>query len=204
MADPIPPAPNDFEAAAAVAAALKDLAKPRQELILRWVAESLGISQQPAPPPAPAPPPLVLPNPSAAVLATPPSQGAVDIASFVAEKQPKTDIQFVTVAAFYYRFKAPEGQRRETINVKVAQDATRLVNRNRLTDPGSTLHNAKKQGYLDSAGAGEFSVNTVGENLVARTLPSSESGSSRLTNKGKKGARVKRTAVKVKKGAKGK
>ena len=35
-----PTTPTDFEAAAAVAAALKELPKPRQELVLRWVAES--------------------------------------------------------------------------------------------------------------------------------------------------------------------
>ncbi len=37
-----PTSPTDFEAAAAVAAALKDLPKPRQELVLRWVAGESG------------------------------------------------------------------------------------------------------------------------------------------------------------------
>jgi hypothetical protein len=34
-----------------------------------------------------------------------------------------------------------------------------------------TLTNAKNAGYLDSAGHGAYKINTVGENLVAVTLP---------------------------------
>ena len=34
-----------------------------------------------------------------------------------------------------------------------------------------TLNNAKNQGYLDSAERGAFQINSVGENLVAMTLP---------------------------------
>ncbi len=41
----------------------------------------------------------------------------------------------------------------------------------RLTRRGSTLNNAKRQGYLDSAGPGKFSINTVGENLVPGRYP---------------------------------
>jgi hypothetical protein len=37
-----------------------------------------------------------------------------------------------------------------------------------------TLHNAKQSGLLDSGTeAGKFAINTVGENLVAMTLPES-------------------------------
>ncbi|WP_425905918.1 hypothetical protein [Nitrobacter sp. TKz-YC02] len=34
-----------------------------------------------------------------------------------------------------------------------------------------TLTNAKNAGYLDSAGSGKFKLSSVGENLVAITLP---------------------------------
>jgi hypothetical protein len=33
------------------------------------------------------------------------------------------------------------------------------------------LNNAKNQGYLNPAARGEYAINTVGENLVAMTLP---------------------------------
>src|SRR5688572_30505081 len=38
---------SDFDAAKTVFDALKDLQKPAQERVLRWVAESLGVSIQP-------------------------------------------------------------------------------------------------------------------------------------------------------------
>jgi hypothetical protein len=189
MTDQTQPA-TDFQAAAAVEAAIKDLPKLKQELVLRWVAESLGIVSAPAPGTTPAVTPIVTPP----IVTAPPGAPShqMDIATFVAFKQPKTDIQFVTVVAYYHRFVAPEGQRLATITPQLAQDATRLADWDRLTAPGSTLNNAKNQGYLDSAGPGEFSLNTVGENLVARTLPPKE-GSKKS---GKKGDKRKKTAKK--------
>ena len=202
-----PTSPTDFEAAAAVAAALKDLSKPRQELVLRWVAESLGITGPQSLPAPPAPtPPVVTPPPAPHHAPMPPAPAhAVDIASFVASKQPKSDIQFVTVVAYYHRFVAPEGQRLSHITIDLAQNATRLSDWDRLTNPGSTLNNAKNQGYLDSAGHGKFSINTVGENLVARTLPGSGDSPKRTSTKngGKKKGAVKKAAGK-RKSAKGK
>jgi hypothetical protein len=189
---------SDFESAAAVVNVLVGLPKPKQELILRWVLESLGISAPPltsslsgAAPPNPAPVAPALGQP-----AQPP--GVVDIASFVAEKAPRSDIQFVTVAAYYYRFVAPVNERRNTISPDVAQNATRLANRDRLAAPKNTLNNAKKQGYLDSAERGEYSINTVGENLVARTLPR-ETGGNRRTitrkkSRGTAGSRKRKTS----------
>jgi hypothetical protein len=40
-----------------------------------------------------------------------------------------------------------------------------------MGDPNKTLNNAKGLGYLDSPERGQFTINTVGENLVAMTLP---------------------------------
>ena len=42
-----------------------------------------------------------------------------------------------------------------------------------------TLTNAKNAGYLDAAGSGKFKLSTVGENLVAITLPDREEAESR-------------------------
>jgi hypothetical protein len=96
---------------------------------------------------------------------------ARDIKSFVTSKDPKSDNQFAATVAYYYRFEAPHNERRETISAEILQEATRLSGRNRLGDPGKTLRNAKDTGYLDVADRGEYRINTVGENLVAMTLP---------------------------------
>lgn len=59
-----------------------------------------------------------------------------------------------------------------------------------------TLNNAKNMGLLDrSSEAGKFEVNTVGENLVAMTLPSQSDSSA----KGKKPKKPKKPAKKAKK-----
>jgi len=200
-----PTAPTDFGAAAAVVAALKDLPKPRQELVLRWVAESLGITVPQASPAATAPAPSIVTSHSEAHHHAPPAAPAhpMDIAAFVAAKQPKTDIQFVTVVAYYRRFLAPEADRLKHITIEVAQDATRLANWDRLTNPGSTLNNARNQGYLDRVSPGKFAINTVGENLVARTLPSgggdtNSDGRKRTSGKKKTSAKRKTKTARLK------
>ncbi len=94
----------------------------------------------------------------------------VDIKSFVLQKSPRSDMQFASVVAFWYRFEAPPAQRSDSINGSMLQEAARLAGRRRPPNPGTTLNNAKNHGYLDSAGKGAFALNSVGENLVAMTL----------------------------------
>ncbi len=158
---------NDFDIAKKVADLLKGAGKDRQQKILRWVAENFDVplvGAAPGSPPGGSPP-------------LPPSgqtgqQGrTLDIKSFVDAKSPKSDNQFATVVAYYYRFEAPAEERKETITAETLQDATRLAGRSRMARPKDTLNNAKKQGYLDSVDRGQYRVNTVGENLVAMALP---------------------------------
>ena len=86
-------------------------------------------------------------------------------------KSPKSDQQFAAAVAYFYRFEAPPDQRRDSIDSDALQEAARLVGRKRLGKPLATLNNAKAAGYLDSGSRGEFSINSVGENLVAMALP---------------------------------
>jgi len=73
----------------------------------------------------------------------------------------------------------PEGQQKLAITAEDLQDAARKVDRDRLTKPSQTLVNAYNQGLLDKAGErGAYSLNTVGENLVAMALPASGPNSS--------------------------
>jgi hypothetical protein len=160
---------DDFDIAKAVFDKLKDVPLERKKRILSWVAESLGVSI-----PAPTPAyhqhvPTATTSPGTAISAQPGS--STDIKSFVAAKAPKSDRQFAATVAYYYRFEAPAEQRRTTITSDILQEAARLAGRSRFAKPIATLNNAKNSGYLDSGARGEFSINSVGENLVAMTLP---------------------------------
>lgn len=180
---------SDFEAAKAVAELLKDLDPDRQARILRWVSESLGIvahSESRTETPA-----AHHRNPDVDRMPAPGS--ATDIKSFVGSRNLKSDNQFVTTVAYFYRFEAPHNQRRESITAEILQEATRLAGRSRLGDPGKTLRNAKDMGYLDAADRGEYKINSVGENLVVMTLGGQgravSAKATRKQNRGKKGRR---------------
>lgn len=113
------------------------------------------------------------------VQAAPTSSAApTDIKQFTASKAPKSDQQFAAVVAYFYRFVASEAERKDAITAEDLKDAARKVGRKR--PHRVTLNNAKNAGYLDAAERGNFKINTVGENLVAVTLPGNggESGGS--------------------------
>ena len=94
--------------------------------------------------------------------------------------------------AHYYRFFAPQAARKEFITAADLQQACRLTGRNRLTRPAQTLINAHTNGLLDKgANRGEYVISTVGENLVAVSLPGNAPGADTR----------RRTAVSRKKGA---
>jgi len=157
-----PTAADDFETAKAIADKLAGLQPDHQKRILRWVGESLGLVE-------------VIP-PAAPARHSPPGGGQdqpgnANIKTFTDQKKPKSDVQFAAVAAYYYRFEAPAADRRDTIDSELVQQATRLAGRQRLGRPSKTLNNAKQLGYLDGAGDGRYKINSVGENLVAMTLP---------------------------------
>jgi hypothetical protein len=158
---------DDFDVAKAVFDQLKDLAPERQQRVLRWIAEGLGVAP-------------VVSTPVLAIGGIPPQHNApvggagasTDIKSFIAMKSPKSDNQFAASVAYFYRFEVPPAARRESITGELLQEAARLSGRKRLSEPRKTLNNAKAAGYLDGAARGEYSINSVGENLVAMTLPS--------------------------------
>jgi len=169
--------PDDLDAVRAVVTALQDFDENNQERIIRWAREKLGLSV-PSPAAAPKsshPSPLpTQPEPGQHPPAPSPSthKPGINIKQFVAEKAPKTDVHFATTVAYYYRFEAPEKERKESINSDDLKEACRQVGRTRLPRPHHTLRDAHDAGLLDRSGErGEYSINTVGENLVAMTLP---------------------------------
>lgn len=158
---------DDLNAVRVLVDTLSPFDRPDQERIIRWACEKLGfaftnkiVGVEPS-----------QGNQSIDSLSLP-GGGGRDIRSFVSEKNPASDNQLAAVVAYYYRFEAPAHQRKEAITGEDLQEACRLSGRDRLRDPGKTLGNAHGVGWLDKAGQrGAYSINTVGENLVAMTLP---------------------------------
>lgn len=160
-------AQDEFDALRTVVKSVESFGPDDQNRILRWAAEKLGLSQSLRPTSAP---------PSSVAAGALPSQpaptaaaGGLDIKAFVAQKKPKNDSQFAAVVAYYHRFEAPE--KKDTITKADLLNACRLANYKRPPSPGQTLRNALNAGLLDKRERGAFSVNSVGENLVAVTLP---------------------------------
>ena len=168
---------SDFDAAKAVAEQLKDMEKERQQRILRWVAESLALDLgvAPAADRGTAERSASRGDTSSHDEARLPNRRPADIKSFVDSKRPKSDVQFATVVAYYYRFETSAENRKDSIDAEVLREAARLAGRRRPPKPLMTLNNAKILGYLDSSDRGQFRINSVGENLVAMTLPGIES-----------------------------
>ncbi|MCC6139009.1 MAG: hypothetical protein IT389_00175 [Nitrospira sp.] len=174
-----------FDAAKIIVETLQGLDKTSQALAMRFAAETLGLQSAP-----------VTQSPVASGISTsthappPSSDGAArltDIKQFAAQKSPKSDQQFAAVVAYFYRFEAPDTQRKDTIDADFLLEAARLAGRKRPSR--YALNNAKNAGYIDSVSAGKFRINAVGENLVAMTLPGngSESSPARIARKKKSG-----------------
>jgi len=158
---------NDFDTAKTISELLKDLAADRQQRVLRWVAESIGLPSSPTVGPGP----LQTPAHPGPLQGGDPTGRTVNIRMNRARQSGSVDMQFAAVVAYYYQFEAPIDQRLESVSAETLQEATRLANRARLTSPVQTLRNAKGQGYLDTVSRGQYRVNSVGENLVAMALP---------------------------------
>lgn len=178
--------PDDIEALRIIVDALTHFESGDQERIIRWVCEKLGLTAARMPHATAShtvqAPPTVAQQPTAPAGEV----GRVkDIRSFMESKQPRSDNQFAAAVAYYYRFEAPEVERKTDITAADLQDATRKAGRSRLGDPDKTLRNAEGQGYFDKVERGRFALSTVGENLVAMALPQAASNSSRSVLKRK-------------------
>ena len=163
------PTLDDFDAVKAVVTALEGFDAKTQERILRWTREKLGLAGTALESVTPSLHRVTAAQPTPQALLTPPS--TTDIKTFVAAKDPKSDTQFAATVAYYYRFEAPPDQRKDSITGEDLQDACRKVGRARFPRVAQTLVNTHAQGLLDRGERGAYSINTVGENLVAMALP---------------------------------
>ncbi len=185
---------DDFQAVKLLVETLSPFDDKDRERIIRWAKEKLGMAN---------PNPSGFQAPQQSTALSPLSLDAAglsrstDIRQFAAQKQPRSDIQFAAMVAYYYRFEAPEVDRKEEIDQAVLLDACRKADRVRPPSPSSTLNNAHRLGLLDrGSGAGKFRINSVGENLVAMALPESKETESAI--KPRKSIRKKKKAKKAK------
>jgi hypothetical protein len=179
---------DDLEAVRVIITALDGFQAADQERILRWAREKIGLPSSTAmvAPVQREPRPPVPPPPG-----SPPPGQTRDIRTFVQSKNPRTDAQFAAAVAYYYRFEAPEPEKKEAITSADLQEATRKVDRDRLTKPAQTLINAHQQGLLDKAERGAYAINTVGENLVAMALGAASGEGTSTIRRRSRGARKK-------------
>jgi hypothetical protein len=187
---------DDFEAARIIIAALESFEPEDQERIIRWAREKLGLTLALSTTAQKTVPPLTS---QGAAPATSQTTAIKNLSTFVKEKNPKNDVQFAATVAYFHRFEAAPDKRKPEINADDLQDATRLAPRKRFKYPGQTLRNAHNLGLLDKGSQdGFFAINSVGENLVAMTLPSGapEKDKPRKPRKPRKTAKAKKTAAK--------
>lgn len=190
------PKTDDLEAVRTVVEALKDFPVADQQRIVRWAAEKLGMTMPASVGHAATP---ATPAATASQPATPPATAGTvtDIKTFMADKKPRNDVQYAAAVAYYYRFEAPPVEKKDVINKDDLQEATRKSGRDRFVNPLQTLNNAHMLGLLDrGTEKGTFVINSVGENLVAMTLP--DGSAAKKTPKW----RSVKAAKKTKKGAK--
>jgi hypothetical protein len=172
MSSPSPTnAKSPLDAAQKIVTELTGMTIEHQALALRFAIETLGLNLQlpAALSPSPSPPagfPQTTPT-------QPVSSGdhSTDIRSFTSMKSPKSDQQFTAVVAYFYQFESKLDDRKEAIDADIMKEAARLAGRHQVARWNMTLTNAKNAGYLDTAGNGKFKLSSVGENLVAITLP---------------------------------
>ena len=176
-------AKSPLDAAQKIVAELTGMTPEHQSLALKFSMETLGLKLPGAPAP-PAAPPAHPPQPTPPHAAT--GDHSTDIRSFTAMKAPKSDQQFTAVVAYFYQFEARQEDRKDAIDADVMKEAARLAGRHQVARWNMTLTNAKNAGYLDAAGNGKFRLSSVGENLVAITLPGDGAPGQARSNKANK------------------
>lgn len=186
---------SPLDAAREIVDELNGMTAEHQSLALKFAIETLGLKLPAAflPAAAQAVHPPAQTNPATG------SSHSTDIRSFTAMKAPKSDQQFTAVVAYFYQFESRPEDRKDSIDAETMKEAARLAGRLQVERWNMTLTNAKNAGYLDAAGDGKYKLSSVGENLVAITLPGNGSpGGAKRNNSARKAA--KKSAKKKKKG----
>ncbi len=174
---------SPLDAAQKIVAELAGMAPDQQTLAIRFAIETLSLKMLPTSSSLG----LGLATHQAQPVVGAGSDHSTDIRSFKDAKAPKSDRQFAALVAYFYQFEAKPESRRDNIDAELMKEAARLARWPQVARWSMTLTNAKNAGYLDSVGAGKFKLSSVGENLVAMTLPGNGSaGPNKNNNHGMK------------------
>lgn len=183
---------DDLEAIRIIVSALEGFDSKDRERIIRWSQEKLGMDvTDPVNPQGVVLGTSSLSSQQQPTLPSTAKTGSKDIRSFVAEKNPSSDIQFAVVTTFYYQFEAkPEEHKTSVTKNDLANAYRHAGGRDIPKKPYLTLNNAVRSGYLEKTGdPGHFRLNSVGENLVRNVLPGNPE---RSQSRSKKQALVKK------------
>jgi len=94
----------------------------------------------------------------------------IDIRTFFGDHSPTSDNEAAAAVAYYYKFVAPQEERKEVIDKTTLDEGFRLANYPLPKRLDATLVHAKDAGYLSQAERGSYRLTTVGHNLVAHSL----------------------------------
>lgn len=108
-----------------------------------------------------------------------------DVRSLRDEKQPRSANEMAAIVAYYLADIAPSDDRKREIGTSDIEKYFKQAGHPLPKAPDQTLRNAMAAGYLDSASRGLYSLNPVGHNLVAHSLPRA-AGKSSSAGRGKK------------------
>jgi hypothetical protein len=187
---------SPLQAAQNIVSELTGMTPEHQSLALKFATETLGLQLPTATSSAAVP---LVHSPQLPPLQAASSAGhSTDIRSFTEMKAPKSDQQFTAVVAYFYQLEARPDDRREAIDADVMKEAARLAGWPQVQRWNMTLTNAKNAGYLDGAGSGKFKLSSVGENLVAITLPGDSGPIRGQSNSARKKSKKKSSSVKKK------
>jgi hypothetical protein len=172
---------KEVDAIRALLSALEPLPPDSRRAAVEYVIKRLGIALQlsaPAPSPAQAPS-QGLPASTVTPAAPQETAPATHIKTLKEQKQPKSAQEMAALVAYYLSHVAPHGERKQTVSSKDVETYFKIAEFKLPEQPRYTLPNAKKAGYLDAAGDGDYKLNPVGYNLVVHSLPRSEKSEGR-------------------------
>ena len=99
------------------------------------------------------------------------AQGTVvDIRTFAAQKQPKSQMEKTVFVAFYLSEVAPAPERKSELSGADLAKYQKQAGLGAPTNTRQSLFRARDAGYLESAGHGKYKLNAVGYNFVAHSL----------------------------------
>jgi hypothetical protein len=182
---------DDFEVTKIIVEALEPFEAKDRERIFRWACEKLGIIQQTTVQTVPQKEVIAetAGRPTSHTFQQGPSH-TKDLKTFISEKSPNSNNQLAAAVAYYYMFEAPINERKNFIVKEDLQNACRIGGLARLVKPEMTLVNAYNMGLLDKgAENGTYKINSVGENLVAMTMPSANGKSNNKRTATKKSSK---------------